>query len=252
MSALFELPFESYETSVPRILKESGARSIFKTTTKILIKPNLVTDDPFPITTHPECVKAIVFWLQQHTEAELLIGEGCGDQSMETPEVFAKLGYEALSKETGVPLVDLNQAPLIRRENPNLSVFPEIYLPELAFSCAIFSVPVLKAHSLSKITGSLRNLIGMAPPEHYAGQYGIWKKALFHNRMHESIRDLNAYVTPHFTLMDASVGMAEYHLGGPTCQPPVQKLLAGPDALEVDRRAAELLGFDWQEIPHLA
>ena len=57
---------------------------------------------------------------------------------------------------------------------------------------------------------------------------------------------------PDFTLMDASVGMAEFHLGGAHCNPPIDKLLAGTDALAIDRRGAELLGFDWRDIPYLS
>ena len=45
--------------------------------------------------------------------------------------------------------------------------------------------------------------------------------------------------------------MAEYHLGGAKCSPPVNKIVVGFDAKEVDRKAAELLGFDWRDIKHL-
>ncbi len=69
--------------------------------------------------------------------------------------------------------------------------------------------------------------------------------------MHQSILDLNKYRTPDLTLLDASTGMAEYHLGGPQCEPPVNKILAGFNPVEVDRKAAELLGLDWKTIPHL-
>ena len=81
---------------------------------------------------------------------------------------------------------------------------------------------------------------------------GIWRKAVFHENMHQSIKDLNKYRTPDFTLVDASVGLADYHLGGATCNPPVNKLVAGADALAVDRECAGLLGLDWRSIEHLA
>ncbi len=251
MTPCMTLPFTSYAESVPAILDQSGAQLLVKGCDAILLKPNLVTSDPFPITTHPDCVRAVITWLKSVTNADIVIGEGCGDMAKETDDIYAALGYTALSRETGVPLIDLNTAPLTRRENPSCEVFPEIYLPEVAFTHTLISLPVLKAHSLADITGSLKNMIGLAPPDHYSGQFGIWKKALFHNRMHQSIMDLNSYITPAFTLMDASVGMAEYHLGGPTCDPPVNTLIAGHDPKAVDRKAAALLGFDWHTIPHL-
>jgi len=60
--------------------------------------------------------------------------------------------------------VDLNRAELVRLENSDCPVFPEIFLPELAMSSFLVSVPVLKAHSLADITGTLKNMIGLAPP----------------------------------------------------------------------------------------
>ena len=126
-----------------------------------------------------------------------------------------------------------------------------MYLPEIAMSHYLISVPVLKAHSFSEITGTLKNMIGLAPPKHYSGRFGTWKKAVFHHRMHQSIVDLNRYRTPDLSLMDATVGMPDYHLGGAHCDPPLGKLIAGFDPLQVDRRSAELLGLRWQRIAHL-
>nr|WP_279614519.1 hypothetical protein [Desulfonatronovibrio hydrogenovorans] len=52
-------------------------------------------------------------------------------------------------------------------------------------------------------------------------------------------------------MIDASVGMAEYHLGGRTCDPPVQRMVAGLDPVAVDSYGAGLLGLSWKDIPHI-
>ena len=52
--------------------------------------------------------------------------------------------------------------------------------------------------------------------------------------------------------MDASIGMAEFHLGGNWCDPPVNHILAGFHAQVVDREAAGLLGLDWHCVGHLS
>jgi uncharacterized protein (DUF362 family) len=196
-------------------------------------------------------VGAIVDYMKTCTDAEIVIGEGAGDQHLETDEIFRRLGYEELAEEKQVALVDLNHAPLRKLENPKCPVFPEMYLPDIAFTHFLVSVPVLKAHSLAEVTGTLKNLIGLAPPEHYSGKFGSWKKAVFHGEMQQAILDLNRYRTPDLTLMDATVGMAEYHLGGAHCDPPLNRLLCGFDPVEIDRRGAELLGLDWRSIEHL-
>ncbi len=76
----------------------------------------------------------------------------------ETDEVFEKLGYTAMAKRQGISLVDLNYGPVKILENPDCPVFPKMYLPEIAFSHYIISVPVLKAHSLAGMTGSLKKV----------------------------------------------------------------------------------------------
>jgi uncharacterized protein (DUF362 family) len=95
-------------------------------------------------------------------------------------------------------------------------------------------------------------MIGFAPPKFYSGRFGGWKKSVFHQNLQQSIIDLNSYRSPDLSLMDASVGLAEFHLGGSHCSPPVKKIIAGFSPLEVDRQAAKLLGLDWKRIPHLA
>ncbi len=243
--------WESYDKSVPAALDAIGAAEVLARQTAVLIKPNLINASPHPVTTPPDCCAAIIQYIRQHTDAAIVIGEGCGDPNRETPEIFKALGYDALARRYGVELVDLNTAPTVRLTDPEATVFPECHLPEIALSHYLISVPVLKAHSLAEITGTLKNMIGLAPPKHFGGRHGSWKKAVFHGRMQASIRDINRYRTPDLSLMDASIGLADYHLGGRQCDPPVEKLIAGFDPVAVDREAARLLGLNWRGIPHL-
>lgn len=246
----FDIEFQSYEKSVPQLLDLIQAKERFKEQKTLLLKPNLVNASPFPVTTAPEFCKAVILYAKKYSDARIIIAEGCGDSVMDTDQVFRNLGYRKLANELNVELMDLNYAPLIRLENKKNTIFKEIFLPEIAFESYVVSLPVLKAHSLAEITGTLKNMMGFAPPEHYSGG-GAWKKSFFHARMHKSIRELNSYLLPDMTLMDASVGLCQYHLGGPTCDPFVNRLIAGYDAHEIDRAAADYLGLDSDGIPHL-
>jgi len=246
-----QIEFVSYAESVSKALDAIGAGEVLGKQTAILIKPNLVNASPFPITTAPECVEAVIRYVRSCSQAAIVIGEGCGDANLETAEVFDRLGYGELAKRHAVELVDLNHAPLRKLSNSDCPVFKEMYLPEIALSHYLLSVAVLKAHSLSEMTGTLKNMIGLAPPQYYSGRFGSWKKAVFHGQMHQSIIDLNRYRTADLSLMDATVGMADFHLGGAHCDPPLNKLIAGFDPVEVDRRSAELLDLQWQSIGHL-
>lgn len=238
--------FTNYAETTAKSLDAMGAREILAKQSAVLIKPNLVTTAPHPVTTHPEACAAVIDYVREACEADIVIAEGTGDAEMETSGVFSRLGYDAVAAEYGIALIDLNQSPLVKLNNSDCPFFPKI-----AFSHFIVSLPVLKAHSLSVITGTLKNMMGFAPPQYYSGPPGIWKKAIFHKNVHQAVRDLNMYRTPDLTVLDASVGLAEYHLGGAPCDPPINKMVAGTDPVAVDRLAAELLNLDWRDIPHL-
>lgn len=238
-------------TSVPQALEQAKAELALGRHEGILLKPNLVNDTPFPVTTRPEFCAAVIRWLRGVTDLPIMVAEGCGSCSMETPQIFRNLGYESMAEAERVELIDLNTAPLVDVSNPDCTVFPSMKLPAIAFTHAIFSLPVLKAHSLAGVTGSLKNMMGFPPPRYYSGGGGSWKKAAFHLRMQHSVSDLCRYIRPAFTLMDASVGLADYHLGGATLSPPAGKLIAGHDALQCDREACTLLGRDWRDVGHL-
>ena len=105
--------------------------------------------------------------------------ERCGALNYDTHRCFAELGYTAMAQNRGVELLDLNEAPLRRRSLPGCTRWPEFFLPEIAYDSFLLSVPVLKAHTLADVTLTMKNMMGLAPPEHYC-QGGGWKKAAFH------------------------------------------------------------------------
>jgi uncharacterized protein (DUF362 family) len=242
----------SYAVSVDRCMASAGAAVLLAEGRPVMLKPNLVNDSPHPVTTPPAFCEAVIAFVREHTTAAIVIAEGCGDAGLETPEVFARLGYQELAQRHDVELLDLNSAPLIRRTHPNCRLFPQMWLPEAVFDHLLISLPVLKAHSLCRFTGSMKNMMGMVPPSHYAGRFGSWKKAAFHQRLDEAIIDLNHHRCADFTVMDASIGLADFHLGGARCDPPVNRILAGADGRALDREAAALLGLDWTRVGHLA
>ncbi|WP_291319200.1 DUF362 domain-containing protein [Desulfonatronospira sp.] len=243
-------PFAGYPATLAACLDEIGADMVFRRRRLIWIKPNLVNDSPFPVTSDPEMIRALVEYVRENSRARIIIAEGCGDSGMETREVFESLGYDRLAGELGVELVDLNHEPLKRLRNPEFQVLPEIYLPKSIFSGMLISVPVLKRHSLAGVTLAMKNLMGLAPPKHYQ-QGGSWKKSYFHSRMQRSIFELNCYRKPDLSIVDARVGLAQYHLGGAECSPPVQKMIAGFDPVAVDAAGAELLGLSWEDVGHI-
>ena len=250
-STVYTSSFTSWQESVPRLLNAAGLGNRLATEKKIIIKPNLVEPHKPPITTPVELVAALVAHIHaSFPSLEIIIAEGCGSSSNNTWQVFEALGYTRLAGWPHVSLMDLNEAPLVRLQNNNCKRWPEMHLPEIVFDNFLISVPVLKAHSLAGVTLTMKNMIGLAPPAHFQ-QGGYWKKASFHQEIQEAVFDLNRYRTPDFTLLDATIGMQEAHLWGPTCDPPPNRLAAGYDPVAIDSYGCKLLGIKWNSIGHL-
>jgi len=248
---IFTTTFTSWQESVHSLLETAELINNLEKEEKIVIKPNLVEPQKPPITTPVELVEAIVTFIHSaRPDLEIIIAEGCGSSSNDTLQIFETLGYTHLTFLPRVTLMDLNEAPLVHLQNKTCRRWPEMHLPKIIFEGFLISVPVLKAHSLAGITLTMKNMIGLAPPAHYQ-QGGSWKKASFHQGIQEAVYDLNCYRTPDFTLLDATIGMQEAHLWGPTCNPPPNKLAAGYDPVAIDSYGCRLLGLQWKTIGHL-
>jgi uncharacterized protein (DUF362 family) len=242
--------FHSHDETIPRLLEAVGAPEILAQQSRILIKPNLVNGSPPPVTLPVAACDALVRFCRKWSSAEIVIAEGTGDRYLSTDEVFRIHGYDCLAKNHDIELVDLNEAELIELHNSWCQVFPTFMMPRLVMESFVISAAVLKAHSLSTVTLGMKNMIGVAPPAYYQCG-GHWKKSAFHQQMQTSIFELNCYRKPDLTFIDASIGMAEHHLGGATCDPPVNRLLAGFDPVAVDAAGARLLGIPWQQVGHI-
>ncbi|HSH68889.1 MAG TPA: DUF362 domain-containing protein [Deferrisomatales bacterium] len=242
--------FRGYRDSVAAALDAVGAAAVLGRQRRVLIKPNLVNAAPPPVTLPVACAEAVVRYVRDCSAAEVLVGEGPGQVGLSGLDALHVHGYGALARRYAVTLVDLDAAELKRLENPLCSVFPELWLPRVVLESFVVSVPVLKAHSLAGVTLSMKNMLGCAPAAHYR-RGDAWNKAAFHARMGVSVFELNRYRKPDLALVDASVGLAEFHLGGPTCDPPVNRILAGFDPVAVDAAGATLLGIDWRRVEHI-
>ena len=249
---VFSVDFVEWGKSVKLLLDRSGLEKELISQERILIKPNLVENLKPPITTPVHIISSLIDFLQEKaSHCDILIGEGCGSLEYDTWNVFDALGYTKHAKKKNVDLVDLNDQECVRMTDSECTRFPEIFLPKMLFDSFILSVPVLKAHSLAGVTLTMKNMMGAAPPKHYQ-QGGNWKKASFHSGIQQALYDLNRYRAPDFTLLDATVGMAQAHLWGPTCSPPKNKLAAGFDPVAIDAYGCTLLERDWNTIGHVS
>lgn len=248
--SLYQIHATPDKYPVAQLLEAAQIEATLDGHTTILIKPNLVETLEPPITTPVALIRELVEYLQTISTAEIIIGEGTAATAYDTFHAFDVLGFTTMAQALDIQLIDLNEAPLVALRDERCRRWPEMFLPEVALNSFLLSVPVLKAHSLAGVTLTMKNMMGLAPPAHFQ-QGGGWKKSAFHHAIQDAVADLNRYRTPDFTLLDATVGMAQAHLRGPICDPPPQLLVAGQDPVAVDAYGAQLLAKRWNDIGHI-
>jgi uncharacterized protein (DUF362 family) len=254
MKRVIEIDFVNWQESVGEILDKAGLGNLLKGQKKVILKPNLTLNSPPPCTTPTEMVEEVIKYVQKHSRAEIVVAEGSG--GCDTLKSFKDLGYERLAKEYGVRLVDLNRAKRHEYENKKALALKKVRLPEIIMEGFFINLPVLKQHDWALLTAATKNLFGI----YLNGNILLnklsphwWNKSELHYKygVNKSIRDLNLYRPSDFVLVDATIGQVGNEVHGRAKDPPIGKLIAGVDNLEVDKYCAPLIGVDVDKVEYL-
>jgi len=205
----------------------------------IALKPNLVvpqTSD-WGATTTPALVGGVIRYLKENSFDNIAIMESSwiGDC---TKKAFAECGYEKLSREFDVPLIDLkdDESVLVNLGDLTINVCKSVLNADY-----LINIPVLKAHCQTKLTCALKNLKGCIPDS---------EKRRYHRLgLHKPIALLNKALPAHFTIVDAMNGDLCHEEGGNPVR--MDTILSGKDPVLIDSYAAQLLGLSIDEIPYI-
>lgn len=124
----------------------------------------------------------------------------------------------------------------------------------------IISIPVLKTHRWTQITGALKNFVGTTPVRHY-GFAGGMRMALHSAGLEQSFLDIVRGLRPNFTIIDCSVcceGNGPHVLPGYWGETVDMRdrlgdwlILASKDLVAADATAARIIEHDVAKISHL-
>jgi len=204
----------------------------------VVIKPNLcaIKSPETGTTTDVKVIEAIVDCLKNTFGVnDISIIESDGTQVL-ADLAFRLLGYEKLSTQQNVQLVNLSKTPFSTREFPNNRVLKRVKVPKIIEEADLFiSVPKIKTHSDCFMSCALKNQYGCNP---------YWHKSIYHKHLHESIVDLNLVFRPDFTVVDGIIAMEGCK--GPTDGIPVKMntLLFGRDPVAIDHLVARIMGIN--------
>jgi len=196
----------------------------------VFIKPNLNTADPFPASTHPETLEAIIQLAKEMGPISVTVGDRSGPA--DTGEVMRQLGIPELCSGHGVALMNLEELPLNRWEriDPPGSHWTEGFLfakPVMEAGCVI-STCCLKTHGFGGVfTMSLKLSIGAVHGENMSELHTSFRS------MRKMIAEVNTAYTPSIILMDA---MEAFTDKGPMSGPRKHAglIVAGTDRVAID------------------
>jgi uncharacterized protein (DUF362 family)/Pyruvate/2-oxoacid:ferredoxin oxidoreductase delta subunit len=211
---------------------------------RVLVKPNATTNNrPEQATgTHFAVVDAV---------CRVLSDAGCqidiGDSSAYhfpgfTRHAFETLGFAAVARKYGANLVCIEEQPF-RRIARDDDLSPWLTVADLAPWDLVLNLPKLKVHRVTRISGAVKNLMGLVPGGVKQGYHDQLRVAPdYDERFGTLLVDVYLHTRPALSILDAVVGLARdgpAANGDPT---PTRFLAASRDALALDVALCRLIG----------
>jgi uncharacterized protein (DUF362 family) len=203
----------------------------FKNAKRIFVKPNIVSSEPYPTTTHPEVLDAILSGLSGR---EITVGDGPAVDAGRSDKVLQNTPLREVCEKHNVRLVNLYSGSM-KRVKSNRGYSIKVSAVPLS-SDFVISVPVLKVHNSCGLSGALKNQFG------YLSRLD---RVLMHMKLKDiqkGIAEVNAAVPTNLFIVDAVQTMVkaqECRHGG--CPAELGVMIAGTDPASLDCFGLDLL-----------
>jgi uncharacterized protein (DUF362 family) len=247
-----ELPFDLVAVKggepVPMLHKGlaaiGGIGAFVKKGQKVVVKPNIGWDvSPERAgNTNPALVAEIVRLCRDAGASEVYVFDNTCDNWQ---RCYKNSGIESAVKDAGGKIAPANSERYFSEvsipEGKNLNKAKE---HELVIGSDVFiNVPILKNHSGSRITVSMKNLMGI-----------VWDREYWHaNDLHQCIADYATYRKPVLNIVDAYAVMQRNGPRGVSVNDVVmmKSLLISSDIVTADAAAAKLYGVNPSDVRHI-
>ncbi len=209
----------------------------------LILKPNLCTDNDHTgcANVKVEVIEALVdHILEGDKDIEVRIVES-DSGSKYADKAFERYGYNAYvdrlsGRGVNISLHNLSKSPLARFDYDGY-YFKDPELPSPLMDAGSFaSVALAKTHSLTMVTGALKNMFGLLPRK---------DQNFYHPDIHEVILDLNRMFRSSLCLIDGRMGLEGVISGNPR---DLGCIILGRNPVSVDATMARVMGFDPERI----
>jgi len=202
-----------------------------KSCDSFLIKPNLVSGDPYPTTTHPQMVQAVIQNLLGLGKRDIVVADGPATDAGSSYKIIQNHPIKKVCDYYGVDLVNLYSTKSRKIISPR-------HFPLRLFSLPlekdlVISLPVLKEHSCCGLTGALKNQFGYLPRRERLALHGLSR--LGKDILSRGIAEINVSAKPDLVIMDGVetlLGCQELRHGGKVAH--LGYLMAGEDPVSLD------------------
>ncbi|MHA1506065.1 MAG: DUF362 domain-containing protein [Candidatus Asgardarchaeia archaeon] len=223
----------------------------FKDVKTVFIKPNLVSIEPYPTTTHPETLDCVLEFLT-NIGKDVAVGDGPAFDFKDRKRIFLKHPLIKVAEKYEVPFFNLyeHEMKVLKSERGykiKLSTIPLRY-------DYVISLPILKTHSVCKITCALKNAVGyFSKRERITIHVGL-------KNINRAIAEANSIIKTDLHIVDAittTIKAQEMRHGGKPVH--LGYMLAGKDPVAIDsfglsilkKVNAELSDLKPEDIPHI-
>lgn len=214
----------------------------------LVLKVNVVWDKIYPsCTTTPMVIEGVLKVLrssQKFKNSKITIVDTDTAAIMRADISFRIQGIETMVKKYGAQVVNLSQTEFKLIPFKKALVLHHLKISQVLLEAdTIITMPVLKTHSYSDMTGALKNQWGCIHDLRHN----------FHMVLHQAIADVNNFFKNKitFALMDGLFGMEGR---GPKTGTPrkIGYIFASGDRVALDTVAAKVMGLNPQKIKHIA
>lgn len=210
----------------------------------VLIKPNIGWDVPpeRAANTHPDLIARLVTLCRDAGAKSITVFDNSCD---EWERAYANSGIEKAARDAGAVIVNGKDESLYRETPiPGGVKLRSARVHSLVLDSDVFlNVPVLKHHSGTLMTASMKNLMGV-----------IWDRGFYHRTdLHQCIADFLTLRRPTLNIVDAYHPMVRNGPRGRTVEDVIEMrtLLASTDIVATDAAAAKLLGHQPADVAHV-
>ena len=238
---------EEVKNSIKRAIDLIGGIDLFvKESDKVLLKPNLLAAESADrsVTTHPTVFEAVVSILREKNVNDISYGDSPGIGKGNT--VALKAGIDEAANKLNVKYADFEEPVGVSYEDGVQEKSFTIAKP-IQEADVIISLPKLKSHALTTMTGAVKNQFGCIPG---------FRKAEYHLKLPDfedfstMLLDLNKLVNPKLYIMDGILAMEG---NGPRNGSPrkINAIIVSDNAVALDYVASQIISFDYNTIPTL-